>query len=104
MEGRQKVTAPWVLRAKAEGRKLCVVTAYDSTFARLLDEAGVDILLVGDSLGMVVQGQPNTLSVTVDDIIYHTKAVVRGARHAQVVADMPFMSYQVSVEQALRTA
>lgn len=104
MEGRQKVTAPWVLRSKAEGRKLCVVTAYDSTFARLLDEAGADILLVGDSLGMVVQGQPNTLSVTVDEIIYHTKAVVRGARHAQVVADMPFMSYQVSTEQALQTA
>lgn len=104
MEGRQKVTAPWVLRAKAEGRKLCAVTAYDSTFARLLDEAGADILLVGDSLGMVVQGQPNTLSVTVDEIIYHTKAVVRGARRAQVVADMPFMSYQVSTEQALTTA
>jgi 3-methyl-2-oxobutanoate hydroxymethyltransferase len=104
MEGRQKVTAPWVLRAKAEGRKLCVVTAYDSTFARLLDEAGADILLVGDSLGMVVQGLPNTLSVTVDEIIYHTKAVVRGARHAQVVADMPFMSYQINVEQALQTA
>lgn len=104
MEGRQKVTAPWVLRAKAEGRKLCVVTAYDSTFARLLDEAGVDILLVGDSLGMVVQGQPNTLSVTVEDIIYHTRAVARGARRAQVVADMPFLSYQVSTEQALRTA
>lgn len=104
MEGRQKVTAPWVLRAKAEGRKLSAVTAYDSTFARLLDEAGADILLVGDSLGMVVQGQPNTLSVTVDDIIYHTKAVVRGATRAQVVADMPFMSYQVSVEQALTNA
>jgi 3-methyl-2-oxobutanoate hydroxymethyltransferase len=104
MEGRQKVTAPWVLRAKADGRKVSVVTAYDSTFARLLDEAGVDVLLVGDSLGMVVQGQPNTLSVTVDEIIYHTKAVTRGAKRAQVVADMPFMSYQVNDDEALRNA
>lgn len=104
MEGRQKVTAPWLLRTKAQGRKLCAVTAYDATFARLLDEAGVDILLVGDSLGMVVQGQPNTLSVTIEEMIYHTKAVVRGAKRAQVVADMPFMSYQVNVEQALQNA
>lgn len=104
MEGRQKVTAPWVLRAKAEGRKVSVVTAYDSTFARLLEEAGVDVLLVGDSLGMVVQGQPNTLSVTVDEVIYHTKAVSRGAKRAQVVADMPFMSYQVNDDEALRNA
>jgi 3-methyl-2-oxobutanoate hydroxymethyltransferase len=104
MEGRQKVTAPWVLRTKAQGRKVSAVTAYDATFARLLDEAGVDILLVGDSLGMVVQGQPNTLSVTVDEMIYHTKSVVRGAKRAQVVADMPFMSYQVNVEQALANA
>lgn len=104
MEGRQKVTAPWVLRAKSRARKLSVVTAYDATFARLLDDAGVDILLVGDSLGMVVQGQSNTLGVTLDEMIYHTKAVVRGAKRAQVVADMPFMSYQVNVEQALRSA
>lgn len=104
MEGMQKVTAPWVLRTKATGHKLCVVTAYDATFSRLLDEAGADILLVGDSLGMVVQGQPNTLSVTVDDMIYHTKAVVRGARRAQVVADMPFMSYHVSTEQSVLNA
>ncbi len=104
MDAKQKVTAPQIQRAKQLGKKLCAVTAYDATFARLLDEAGVDILLVGDSLGMVVQGQPNTLSVTVDDMIYHTRAVARGATHAQVVADLPFMSYQISVEQAMQSA
>lgn len=104
LDAKQKVTAPQIQRAKQLGHKLCVVTAYDATFARLLDEAGVDILLVGDSLGMVVQGQPNTLSVTVEDMIYHTRAVVRGATRAQVVADLPFMSYQVSPERAMLTA
>jgi 3-methyl-2-oxobutanoate hydroxymethyltransferase len=104
VDARHKVTAPDIQRTKQLGRKVCAVTAYDATFARLLDEAGVDILLVGDSLGMVVQGQPNTLTVTVEDMIYHTRAVVRGATRAQVVADLPFMSYQISPEQALLTA
>lgn len=84
--------------------KIAVLTAYDATFARLFDAANVDMLLVGDTLGMVVQGAPNTLGVTVDDIIYHTRAVARGASRALIVADMPFMSYQVSAEQALVSA
>src|SRR5690606_10192668 len=104
MSGKTKISAPTVRAAKRSGERLSVVTAYDATFARLLDEAGVDVLLVGDSLGMVVQGQPNTLSVTVDEVIYHTKAVSRGAKRAQVVADMPFMSYQVNDDEALRNA
>jgi 3-methyl-2-oxobutanoate hydroxymethyltransferase len=83
---------------------IVMVTAYDATFARMLDESGVDILLVGDSLGMVVQGEHDTLGVTVDDIIYHCKAVARGTRTAHVVGDMPFLSYQVSPEDALRNA
>lgn len=97
-----KVTAPWVRQTKRRAHKLSVVTAYDATFARLLEEGGAEVLLVGDSLGMVVQGRANTLAVTLDDIIYHTRAVARGARHAQVVADLPFMSYQASAESALQ--
>jgi 3-methyl-2-oxobutanoate hydroxymethyltransferase len=104
VDAKHKVTAPQIQRTKQQVKKLCAVTAYDATFARLFDEAGVDILLVGDSLGMVVQGQPNTLSVTVDEMIYHTRAVSRGATRAQVVADMPFMSYQISPEQAMENA
>ncbi len=98
-----KITAPAV-RDRKQGPKITVVTAYDATLARLFDEAGVDILLVGDSLGMVVQGMPNTLAVTLDEICYHSRAVARGTRRAQVVADMPFMSFQVSVERALDAA
>lgn len=79
-----------------------MLTAYDATFARLLDESGVDILLVGDSLGMVVQGHDNTLPVTLDESIYHTRAVARGTKHAQLVGDMPFMTYQISVDDAIR--
>ena len=85
-------------------RKIAVLTAYDATFARLFDAAKVDVLLVGDTLGMVVQGAANTLGVTVDDVIYHTRAVARGASRSLIVADMPFMSYQVSTEQALVSA
>jgi 3-methyl-2-oxobutanoate hydroxymethyltransferase len=98
-----KVTAT-ALRARKGGDKIAVLTAYDATFARLFDEAHVDVLLVGDTLGMVIQGLPNTLPVTLEDIIYHTRAVARGATRAMVVADMPFMSYQVSAEQALAAA
>lgn len=98
----EKVTSVQI-RSRKGGEKLVAVTAYDFTFARLADEL-VDILLVGDSLGMVVQGQPNTLSVTVEDVIYHTRAVSRAARHAHVVADMPFLSYQASIEDAVRNA
>lgn len=100
---RRKITAPLVRASKGRD-KLVVVTAYDATFARLLEEGGADILLVGDSLGMVVQGAAHTLAVTLDEIIYHTRAVARGARVAQVVADLPFMTSQVSVEDTLRAA
>lgn len=98
------VTAPDCLAAKAQGRKLVVVTAYDYPSAQLLDEAGVDILLVGDSLGMVVQGHPHSLTVTLDEMIYHTKLVARGSRRSLIVTDMPFMTYQVSPQQALENA
>ncbi|HET6345769.1 MAG TPA: 3-methyl-2-oxobutanoate hydroxymethyltransferase [Myxococcota bacterium] len=91
-------------QAKVRGEKLVMVTAYDATFANLLDGAGVDMLLVGDSVGMVVQGHDTTLQVTLDQMIYHTAAVTRGARRAHVVADLPFMTYQVSPEQALASA
>ena len=99
-----KVTVPTLQKKKKDGQPITMLTAYDATFARLLDDSGIDVLLVGDSLGMVIQGQPNTLSVTVDDIVYHSRAVVRATRRAHVVADMPFMSYQTSLEEGLRNA
>ncbi len=99
-----KLTVPEIRSRKRKGPKLSMVTAYDATMARLFDEAGTDILLVGDSLGMVVQGLPSTLSVTVEDICYHGRAVARGATRAHLVGDMPFMSYQASPEEALRNA
>jgi 3-methyl-2-oxobutanoate hydroxymethyltransferase len=99
-----KVTAPSIRARKGKGTKIAMLTAYDATFARLLDEGGADILLVGDSLGMVVQGLGTTLPVTLEEICYHARAVARATRRAQVVADMPFMSYQVSREQALESA
>jgi 3-methyl-2-oxobutanoate hydroxymethyltransferase len=98
------VTVPDFVAAKARGQRLTMLTAYDYTMARLLDAAGVDCLLVGDSLGMVVQGQPDSLAVTLDEMIYHTRLVVRGASRALVVADMPFMTFQVSPAQALENA
>jgi 3-methyl-2-oxobutanoate hydroxymethyltransferase len=99
-----KLTAPAIRARKQTGPKLAVVTAYDATFARLFDQGGADVLLVGDSLGMVVQGQSTTLGVTLDDMIYHGKAVVRGATRAHVVGDLPFMSYQTGVVPALEAA
>jgi 3-methyl-2-oxobutanoate hydroxymethyltransferase len=98
------VTVPDFLSARARGVPLTVLTAYDYTMARLLDAAGVDALLVGDSLGMVVQGQPDSLAVTLDEMVYHTRLVARGARRALVVADLPFLSFQVSPQQALESA
>src|SRR5271155_792792 len=98
------VTVPDFLAAKARGQRLTLLTCYDYTMARLLDAAGVDSLLVGDSLGMVVQGQHDCLAVTLEEMIYHTRLVMRGVRRSLVVADMPFMSYQVSPEQALTNA
>jgi len=93
-----------VQRFKDEGRRFAVLTAYDFLSARILDEAGIPILLVGDSLGMVMLGYPTTLPVTLEDMLMHAKAVSRGARQALLVGDMPFMSYQVSVEQAIASA
>jgi 3-methyl-2-oxobutanoate hydroxymethyltransferase len=98
------VTVPEFRAAKSRGTKLAVVTAYDYTSARLCDEAGADAVLVGDSLGMVVQGHPTSLPVTLKEMIYHTACVMRGIRRALVVVDMPFLSYQVSVRQAVRNA
>ena len=100
----KKVTIQTLRQMKQAGDKVVMVTAYDATFARILDDGGVDVLLVGDSLGKVVQGQDSTLPVTVDDIVYHTAAVRRGPERAHLVADMPFMSYQASVDEAVRNA
>jgi 3-methyl-2-oxobutanoate hydroxymethyltransferase len=102
--GARRVTVPGLAAKKAGGSKIVMVTAYDATFGKMVDEAGVDVILVGDSLGMVVQGLDTTLPVTVDEVIYHCRAVARGAAHAHIVGDMPFMSYQVSLEDALRNA
>ncbi len=99
-----KVTVPEIRKMKQKGEKITALTAYDYSFARILDEAGVDILLVGDSLGSVIQGLESTLPVTLDEMIYHTKTVVRGRKRALVVADMPFLSFQVSIEEAKRNA
>ena len=98
-----KVTVPEI-RSRKGGPPIAMVTAYDFTMARLLDEGGADMLLVGDSLGMVVQGHSTTLPVTVEDICYHGRAVARGARRAHIVGDMPFMSFQVSPAQAVENA
>jgi 3-methyl-2-oxobutanoate hydroxymethyltransferase len=97
------ITVPEFRAAKGRA-KLAVVTGYDYTSARLLDEAGVDAILVGDSVGMVVQGHPTALPVTLRDIVYHTQCVARGAKRALIVADLPFLSYQVSPRQAVRSA
>ena len=100
----KKVTVPDLAAMKAAGERITMVTAYDCTFARLLDEAGVDVFLVGDSLGMVVQGNENTLPVTLDEMIYHTRMVARGRRRALVVGDLPFGSYQISAAQAVESS
>jgi len=98
------VTIPDFRKRKAEGRKIVVVTAYDALFTRIAEEAGLEVLLVGDSLGVVVQGKKDTLSVTMEDMLYHTRLVAGAAQRALVIADMPFLSYQVSVEEAVRNA
>ena len=100
----RKTTVPDIRARKGAGPAIAMVAAYDYTMARLVDEAGVDLILVGDSLGMVVQGLANTLPVTLDEIAYHGRAVARGAARAHVVGDMPFMSYQVSPLQAVESA
>jgi 3-methyl-2-oxobutanoate hydroxymethyltransferase len=100
----KRLTVPDIRARKANGPALVVVTAYDFTMARLVDDAGADIILVGDSLGMVVQGQENTLAVTVEEMCYHGRAVARATRGAHLVGDMPFMSYQVSPAKAVQSA
>ena len=100
---RKKVTVPAIRAMKSKSR-IGMLTAYDYPSARIADSAGADILLVGDSLGMVVLGYPDTLSVTVEDMLHHTRAVVRGATTALVVGDMPYLSYHVSVEESVRNA
>lgn len=92
------------LKKKKDGKKITMLTAYDYPFARILDESGIDAILVGDSLGMVVQGLENTLPVTMDEMIYHTKMVSRAAKNSMIIGDMPFMSYQTSIEDAKRNA
>lgn len=98
------VTVSTIKERKAEGTPVTMLTAYDYTMAKIVDSAGIDMILVGDSLGNVVLGYDSTLPVTVEDMIHHAKAVCRGAKHALVVVDMPFMSYQVSREEAVRNA
>src|SRR5436190_17818940 len=98
----KSVTVPDFLSARSRGVRLSVLTGYDYTFARLLDEAGVDAILVGDSLGMVVQGHATSLPVTLEEMIYHTKCAVRGVRRALVVTDLPFLTYQVGPRQAVK--
>ena len=99
-----KITVPVLRARKRGGPKIALLTAYDATMARLLDEGGADALLVGDSLGMVVQGRPNTLTVTLEEMASHSRAVARAASRAHRVVDLPFMSFQVSSEKALEAA
>ncbi len=100
----RRVTAPALARLKKDKRKIVMVTAYDSTMARLVDAAEVDVILVGDSLGMVMLGMQTTVPVTLDHMVLHTASVTRGGRRALVVADLPFMTYQQSVSAALESA
>jgi 3-methyl-2-oxobutanoate hydroxymethyltransferase len=100
----EKVRITDLARMKTAGTPITMLTAYDYPFARIFDQAGIDVMLVGDSLGMVVQGLDSTLPVTLGDILYHLRMVVRARRRALVVADLPFLSYQVSPEQAVRSA
>ena len=99
-----RVTTVSLRERKKAGDKIAVLTAYDFPTAKLMDECGIDVLLVGDSCGMAVQGRENTLCVTMEQMLYHTEMVTRAARNALVVGDMPFLSYQVSVEDAVRNA
>ncbi len=100
----KKISAPDLKRMKKRGEKIVMLTAYDATMAKLLDRAGIDVILVGDSLGMVVLGYDTTVPVTLDDILHHTKAVTRGASRPLVVADMPFLTYKITVAEAVRNA
>jgi 3-methyl-2-oxobutanoate hydroxymethyltransferase len=101
---RKPITLHRLREMQAAGEKIAVLTAYDASFARLCDEAGVDVLLVGDSLGMVLQGHTSTMPVTLDEVAYHTRCTARGNRSAWLVADLPFASYHESADQAMRSA
>lgn len=101
---RPKVTVPELARMKALGEKIAMITAYDVTFAKLVDLAGVDMILVGDSVGMVVQGEENTIPVALDDMVYHVRLVARAKPRALIVGDLPFGSYQVSPQQAVESS
>jgi len=103
-EDMPKITIHDFLRKKAENKKISMITAYDYPFAKIVDEAGIDGIIVGDSVGMVVQGLENTLPVTMDEMIYHTKMVARAVQNTIVIGDLPFMSYQASIEEAVRNA
>lgn len=100
----ERVTVRTFAECKRTGRKITLLTCYDATFAHWLDRAGVDVLMVGDSLGMVFQGHGDTLAVTLEDVVYHSRAISRGTKRAHIVADMPFMTYQVSADLALQNA
>jgi 3-methyl-2-oxobutanoate hydroxymethyltransferase len=99
-----RVTIGEIREMKQRGEKIPMLTAYDYAFAKIIDEAGVPLILVGDSLGMVMLGYESTIPVTMDEMIHHVKAVVRGTKHAMVIGDMPFMTYHVSMEDAMRNA
>jgi 3-methyl-2-oxobutanoate hydroxymethyltransferase len=101
---RKPVTLHRLAAMRAAGEKIAMLTCYDASFARLLDDAGVDVLLIGDSLGMTLQGRDSTLPVTLDDMAYHVQCVARGNRHAWIVGDLPFGSYHTGTEQALLSA
>jgi 3-methyl-2-oxobutanoate hydroxymethyltransferase len=102
--GRRRVTVRDLLDMKQEGRRIVSLTAYDYLFARIVDDAGIDMVLVGDSVGQVFSGYDSTLPVTLDDMIYHARAVRRAVKHALLVVDMPFMSFQISPQDTLRNA
>lgn len=99
-----RTTINEIMAMKGNGERIVMLTAYDYSMASLVDAAGVPLILVGDTLGMVMQGNDSTIPVTLDQIIYHTKAVMRGAKNALIVGDMPFMTYQVTIEEAVRNA
>ena len=100
----QKMTTQKIIDKKRKGEKLVTITAYDYSFSKIVDECGFDLILVGDSLSMVSLGYNNTLSVTMDEMIHHTKAVTRGVSNALVVGDMPFLSYKISRDEAVKNA